>query len=228
LVENNRERWIEGSHLLLATGRKPNVEDLGLETAGIGSSSKGIEVDARLRTSNRRVYAAGDVAGSYQFTHLAGYHAGIVLRNALFRLPARANLRSLPWVTFTDPELAQVGLTEAQARQAHGDTIRILRGEFADNDRARTESMTPGFIKVMISKRGHVLGATIVGHQAGELILPWALAISRGLKIGALATVIAPYPTLSEITKQTAGSFYAPKLFSRRTRALVRFLGLFG
>ena len=228
LLAGDRERPIEGSHLLIATGRKFNVENLGLEAAGIRFDHRGIEVDSRLRTSNRRVYAAGDVAGSYQFTHLANYHAGIVLRNALFRLPARSDLRALSWVTYTDPELAQVGMSEAQARQSHGDNIRVLRAEFTDNDRAQTENAIHGFIKVMISGRGRVLGVTIVGRTAGELALPWVLAISKGIGVGALATTIVPYPTLSEISKGVAGNFYASQLFGRRTRTLVRLLGLLG
>jgi len=222
------ERRFEGSHLLIATGRLPNVENLGLEAAGVRYSPKGIEVDARLRSSNKRIYAAGDVAGSYQFTHMASYHAGIVLRNALFRLPAKSNTKASPWVTYTDPELAQVGLTEAQARESHGDNIRVLHAEFAENDRARTEGTSEGFLKAVLSKRGRVLGATIVGPHAGELVLPWVLAISKGLKVGDLAQLIAPYPTLSEITKRAAGSYYTPTLFSPRTQMLVRFLGAFG
>ena len=134
----------------------------------------------------------------------------------------------VPADAVADPELAQVGMTEAQARQAHGDRMRVLPAEFADNDRAQTESATRGIIKVVASRRGRVLGATIVGRQAGELVLPWVICVSQGLGIGAVATAIAPYPTLSEISKRAAGDFYAPKLFSRRTRAVVRLLGLFG
>lgn len=222
------ETRVTGSHLLVAAGRKANVEELGLEAAGVRFSPAGIAVDARLRTSNRRIYAAGDVAGGYQFTHLAEYHAGIVLRNALFRLPAATDLRALPWVTYTDPELAQIGMTEAQARAVRGVGIRVVRASFAENDRAQTEKKTEGFIKVMATRRGHVLGATIVGRHAGELALPWVLAISQRTRIGTLASVIAPYPSFSEITKRAAGSFYGPLLFSRRTRTLVRLLGWFG
>lgn len=222
------ERWLEGSHLLVAAGRRPNVENLGLEAAGVRYSSKGIEVDARLRTSNKHIYAAGDVVGSYQFTHVASYHAGIVVRNALFRLPAKCKTNAVPWVTYTDPELAQVGLTEPEAREHHGDAVRLLHTEFAENDRARTEGSSAGFLQAVLSKRGRVLGATIVGPHAGELILPWVLAISKGLKMGDLAGLIVPYPTLSEITKRAAGSYFTPTLFSSRTRMLVRFLGAFG
>jgi pyruvate/2-oxoglutarate dehydrogenase complex dihydrolipoamide dehydrogenase (E3) component len=228
LADGNGERVIEASHLLIAAGRRPNVEDLGLEAAGVRYGPKGVEVDRRLRTSNKRVYAAGDVASGYQFTHLAAYHAGIVLRNTLFRLPAKVDTRALPWVTYTDPELAHVGLTEAQARGDNGTAIRVLRAEFADNDRAQAERATEGLIKVVVSKRGHVLGATIVGAHAGELILPWVLAIGQRLKIGTLAGMIAPYPTLSEISKRVAGSFYTPTLFGPRTRTLVRLLRLLG
>jgi pyruvate/2-oxoglutarate dehydrogenase complex dihydrolipoamide dehydrogenase (E3) component len=228
VAERERERRIEGSHLLIATGRRPNVEDLGLEAAGVRYSPKGIEVDVRLRSSNKNIFAAGDVAGSYQFTHVAGYHAGIVIRNALFRLPAKTSTKAVPWVTYTDPELAHVGMSEADARKAHGDGIRVVRAEFSDNDRAQAENVKQGFLKGILSKRGTVLGATIVGSHAGELVLPWGLAVSKDLKIGDLASLIAPYPTLSEITKRAAGSYYTPTLFSARTRAVVRFLGAFG
>ncbi|HEY8071175.1 MAG TPA: FAD-dependent oxidoreductase [Methylocystis sp.] len=228
LSEGGGEKRIDGSHLLIAAGRKPNVENLGLEAAGVRFSSGGVEVDARLRTTNNRIFAAGDVTGGLQFTHMAGYHAGIVIRNALFRLPSKSEPKAMPWVTYTDPELAQVGLNETQARERHGDGVRILRADFKDNDRARAEGQTLGFLKASVTKGGHVLGATIVGHHAGELILPWVLAISQGLKIGALANLVAPYPTLSEITKRAAGSYYTPTLFSSRTRKLVRFLWIFG
>ncbi|KAB2943122.1 MAG: FAD-dependent oxidoreductase [Hyphomicrobium sp.] len=228
LLNGADARRIEGSHLLVATGRQANVRHLGLEQAGVRHTPKGIEVDARLRTSNKRIFAAGDVIGSYQFTHVASYHAGIVLRNALFRLPVRNAPKALPWVTYTDPELAQVGLNEADARKLHGDGVRVVRAEFAGNDRAQAEATTHGFLKAVVGRGGRILGATIVGPHAGELILPWVLAISKGHKIGDMAGVIAPYPTLSEISKRAAGSYFTPILFSARTRWLVRFLGAFG
>jgi len=218
---------IAGSHLLVAAGRRPNVDGLGLEAAGIAYSAKGIDVDRRLRTSNRKVFAIGDVAGGPQFTHAAGYHAGIVVRNALFRLPAKVDYRALPWVTYTDPELAHVGLTEEQARADHGD-IRVLRWPFAENDRAQAERDTSGMIKAITTKRGRVLGASIVGAHAGELIQPWVLAIGKGLKIGDFANMIVPYPTRGEVGKRAAGSFYASSLFSEKTRRIVRFLARFG
>jgi len=218
---------ITGSHLLVATGRRPTIEALDLHAAGIEATAKGITVDARLRTTNRRAFAVGDVAGGPQFTHIANYHAGIVIRNALFRLPARVDYRALPWVTYTDPELAQVGLTEAAAR-ADGADVRVLRWPFVENDRAQTERDTKGLVKIMVGRNGRVLGATILGAGAGDLILPWALAISQKLKIGALANLIVPYPTRGEASKRAAGSFYTPTLFSARTRGLVRLLARFG
>jgi pyruvate/2-oxoglutarate dehydrogenase complex dihydrolipoamide dehydrogenase (E3) component len=228
LLADDGEPAIEGSHLFIATGRKPNIENLGLEAGGIHFNHNGIEVDSRLRTSNWRVYAAGDVIGSYQFTHLANYHAGIILRNALFRLPARSDLRALSWVTYTDPELAQVGVSEAQARQMHGDNIHVVRSEFADNDRAQTENATQGFVKVVASRSGSVLGVTIVGRSAGDLAFPWVLAISKGIKLSVLASAIVPYPTLSETSKRAAGSFYTSRLFGQCARNLVRLLGWLG
>lgn len=221
------EQQVVGSHLLVAAGRKANVENLNLEAAGIDYTPKGITVDARLRTTNKKVFAIGDVAGGYQFTHVAGYHAGIVIRNALFRLPVKADHATVPWVTYTDPELANVGLTEAEAEKQH-DGVRVLRFEFAENDRARAERNTNGMVKAVTTKRGRILGAGIVGPHAGELILPWVLAMSQKLKIGALANVIVPYPTLGEVSKRAAGSYYTPSLFSPKTRSIVRFLARFG
>ena len=218
---------VEGDTLLLAAGRRPGVADLNLEAAGVAYDGKGVTVDARLRSSNRRIFAIGDVAGGLQFTHVAGYHAGVALKNILFRLPAKASDAAIPWVTYTAPEVAQVGLTEAQARERHT-SLRILRWPFAENDRAQAERSTAGLIKAVTTSRGKVLGCSIVGKHAGELILPWVLAISQGLKIGALAQAVAPYPTYSEVSKRAAGSFYTPSLFSERTRRVVRFLRLFG
>jgi pyruvate/2-oxoglutarate dehydrogenase complex dihydrolipoamide dehydrogenase (E3) component len=227
IEEGGQTRRIEGSHLLVAAGRTPRVDGLGLEIAGVAYGKGGIEVDRRLRTSNKRIYAIGDVVGGPQFTHVGSYHAGIVIRNALFRLPAKVDYRALPWVTYTDPELAHVGRTEASARE-NGEAIDVLRWNFEDNDRARTERRTEGFVKVVTGRRGWILGASIVGAHAGELILPWVLAIRQKLKIGAMAELIAPYPTLGEVSKRAAGSYYAPKLFGPTTRWLVRQLARLG
>ena len=220
---------VDGSHLLVAAGRRANVDGLDLNAAGIKHSPRGIDVDNRLRTSNRRVFAIGDVTGGYQFTHMAGYHAGIVIRNALFRLPARVDVSAVPWVTYTDPELAQVGLTEEQARKQVAESdLRILRQPFAENDRARAEGRADGLLKVVANRRGRVLGAGIVGPAAGEIVQTWGLAISNKIKLGGVAGMIAPYPTLGEINKRAAGSFFTPSLFGERTKKLVRFLARFG
>lgn len=215
---------IAGSHLLVAAGRSPTVEGLDLEKAAIAYTRHGITVNAALRTSNRHVWAIGDCNGLYAFTHMAGYEASLFIRGALFRAPARLDPAIVPWATYSDPELAQVGLGEREARQKHGDGIRVLRWSFAENDRAHTERSTEGLVKAITNARGRILGATIVGPQAGELIQPWCLAISRRLKISALASFVPPYPTLGEAGKRAAGSYFTETLFGPRTQRLVRFL----
>ena len=220
------DKHIAGSHLLVAAGRRPDLAALDLPAAGIAATAQGIVVDARLRTKNRHAYAIGDAAGGPQFTHVALHHAGIVIRNALFRLPARVDYRALPRVTYTDPELAQVGLGETEARERGA--VHVLRSSFADNDRAHTERDTVGEVKIVTARNGRILGAAILGRSAGELILPWALAISQRLKIGAMANLIVPYPTRGEAGKRAAGEFYTPLLFAPRTRRLVRLLARFG
>jgi pyruvate/2-oxoglutarate dehydrogenase complex dihydrolipoamide dehydrogenase (E3) component len=217
---------IEGSDLLVATGRRPNVEGLDLAAAGITYDQHGITVGKGLKTSNKRVYAIGDAAGGH-FTHTANYHAGIVLRNALFRLPAKVNDETVPWVTFTEPELAHVGLTERQARERHK-TIRVLRWPYHENDRAQAERETHGHIKIITKKNGLILGATIVGAHAGELITTWTLALAQGLNIRAMTGIVMPYPTLSEIGKRAAITYFSSSLNSPRVRRLIGFLRRFG
>jgi len=221
--EHPDKACVKGSHLLIATGRRANVNGLNLEAAGVKYSPRGVQVDARLRSSNKRIFAIGDVAGPYQFTHMAAYQAGIVIRNMLFKLPAKVDYSAVPWVTYTDPELSHVGMTEADA-EAAGKPVKVLRWKFDENDRAQAEKRTEGMVKVITEQNGRILGATIVGLHAGELIQPWVLAISQKMKIGAMASMIAPYPTLSEVNKRIAGSFYTEKLFSKGTKKLVRFL----
>jgi pyruvate/2-oxoglutarate dehydrogenase complex dihydrolipoamide dehydrogenase (E3) component len=173
----------------------------------------GIKVDASLRSpTNRKVYAIGDAAGGLQFTHVAGYHAGVIVRQMLMGLPAKTRSDHIPWATYTDPELAQVGLTEAAAREKYGDRLSVVRFPYSGNDRAIATGQTAGLIKVMVV-RGRPVGAGIVGAQAGELIQTWALAIANKLKMGAIAAMVAPYPTLGEINKRAAGAYFGPKLF---------------
>ena len=219
---------VSGAHLLVAAGRVPNIESLNLEAAGVEYTKRGVTVDQGLRTKNRKIYAAGDVAGGLQFTHVAGYHAGLIIRNALFKLPVKNRSDIIPWVTYTDPELAHVGLTEAEARKTLGDNVKILCWHFAENDRAQAEGKTKGMIKVVVGKRGRILGASIVGPQAGELIAAWVLAVSQGLKISAFANVVLPYPTLSEIGKRAAITNYsglAQKPWLRRVLGFLKLLG---
>lgn len=220
---------LTGSHLLIAAGRAPNLEDLNLEAADVAYGRGGVEVDRRLRSrTNRKVFAAGDVAGALQFTHVAGYHAGVVIQNALFRLPATADHGAVPWVTYTDPELAQVGLTEAQARAEIGDAATVLRAPFAENDRAQAERRTDGLVKLVIGKRGRIVGAGVVGAGAGDLIPTLAMAVARREKASRLARAILPYPTRSEAIKRAAGAYFTPRLYSARTRRIVRFLASLG
>jgi pyruvate/2-oxoglutarate dehydrogenase complex dihydrolipoamide dehydrogenase (E3) component len=211
-VETGDGRSFAGSHLLIAVGRQVNADRLDLEKAGVDYDRRGVTVDKGLRSTNKRVYAVGDAAGGLQFTHVAGYHAGVIIRPMLFGLPAKARTDHIPWATYTDPELAQVGLTEAQAREKHGDRLFVAKAEFQHNDRAIATGQTDGFAKVMVVK-GKPVGATIVGPQAGNLIQIWALAIAGGLKMSAVAGMVAPYPTLGEINKRAASAYFSPKLF---------------
>ncbi|MCH9807003.1 MAG: FAD-dependent oxidoreductase [Alphaproteobacteria bacterium] len=222
------EDVVEGTHIIIAAGRKPNVDDLGLEAAGIKYDKRGIKVDKGLITSNKNVFAIGDVIGGLQFTHVANYHAGLVIRKALFRLPfIKVNEGVVPWVTYTDPELAHVGLTEDQAVEKHG-KISVLRWPYHENDRAQAERQTSGHVKVITDKKGRILGATIVGEHAGEIISMWSLAISQKMKIKAMTGWISPYPTLSEINKRAAYKFYAGATSSPVLRKAISLLAKLG
>ena len=222
-------RRIAGSQLLIAAGRRPNIEGLGLEAGGVRAGPGGIATDAGLRSpTNRRVFAAGDIAdpegiGPRAFTHVASHHAAVVIRRALFGLPARLDYAALPRVIFTDPELAQVGLTEAEARAA-GHAVRILRWPLAENDRAQAERRPDGLVKLVVTPRGRVLGAGILAPHAGEMIGLWTLAIAQRTRLSAVAGLIVPYPTLAEAGKRAAGSFYMDRLFAPATKRLVRLL----
>lgn len=227
IVSQHGSEVIDASHILVAAGRKPNIEDLNLEAAGIATQPDGITVDHRLKTTNGRAYAIGDVTPAPRFTHVANYHAGLVIRHALFRMPVRADYAAVPRATFTDPELAQAGLTEAEARARHT-RVTTARADFAQNDRAVIERRPEGFAKLVLNSRGRILGATIVGAHAGELIQPWAMALSGRTKLSAMAAMIVAYPTLSEIGKRAAGAHFTPLVFGRRARMLARLLALFG
>ncbi len=209
-------RVFKGSHLLMAVGRKSNMDKLNLEAAGIETHRTGIVVDDSMKTTNKKVYAIGDVAGGLQFTHVAGYQAGVIIRSALFGLPAKQSTKHIPWATYTDPELAQVGLTEAQAKDAHGDKLEVVRFDIHHNDRLIAERKAYGMIKVMVVK-GRPVGVSIAGPQAGELIGMWSLAIANKLKMSQISAMVAPYPSVFEVNKRAAGAYFTPRLFENDT-----------
>ena len=227
IADGKSVRDIEASHLLVATGRTPNIDELELDKANIAYQPGGIKVDDRLRTSNKRIYAIGDVIGGHQLTHAAGYHAGIVLRNTLFRFPAKADETAMPHVVYADPELAEVGMDEATARQ-HYAKLRVLKWPFQENDRARAERDTKGLVKVIVTPKGRIVGAGIAGKNAGDLLAPWVLSMQQGLPISAMAGLNAPYPTRGEASKRAAGAFYTPTLYGKWMQRLVRFISWFG
>ena len=228
-VETKDGDHVEGTHMLVATGRVPNTDRLDLDTGGIAHDKRGVSIDSGLRSkTNSRVYAIGDAAGGLQFTHVANYHAGLVVRNALFRLPVTAKTNHIPWATYTDPALAHVGMTEDAAKEA-GETHEVHRFDFAESDRAIAMGHPHGLIKVVVGKRGRILGASIVGPHADELIQVWAFAIASGSKISAMAGHVAPYPTLSEVSKRAAGAYYQPRLFDNAwVKRAVRLLARLG
>lgn len=219
--------WLSGSHLLIAAGRKPNLENLGLERAGVALENCRLVLDTHLRTSNKNIYACGDVAGPYLFTHMAEHQAGVVLRNALFHWPSRVQTRHIPWCTYTDPELARVGLSESEALQ-QGIKHRVYRFPFADIDRAVTAGETAGLAKIVTTPRGKLLGACIVGPQAGELIAEYVLAISKGMQAADLSNTIHIYPTLAQINRRVADQRLKESLTPERKQWLKWIFGLRG
>jgi pyruvate/2-oxoglutarate dehydrogenase complex dihydrolipoamide dehydrogenase (E3) component len=228
IAAGGREEHVGGTHILMATGRGPVTDGLDLEAARVRYDGSGIAVNRRLKTSNRRVYAVGDVvAGQPRFTHAANHQAALVIRSALFRLPVRSDAGAIPRVVFTDPELAQTGLTEEQARERRL-KFRILRWPYHDNDRALADGVPHGHIKVLADRKGRVLGVTIVGANAGELITTWSMAIARNLTLRAFTDLVVPYPTMAEIGKRLAIDFYLPNLTRPMLRRIIGVLRIFG
>jgi pyruvate/2-oxoglutarate dehydrogenase complex dihydrolipoamide dehydrogenase (E3) component len=222
VVHCNGGRRVEADALLVAVGRRPNVERLKLEAIGVAYDQRGIKVDGRQRTTLKNVYACGDVCGPYPFTHMAEYQAGIVIANAVFRFPKKADYRVVPWATFTDPELARAGLTEEQAR-AQGIEPEILRFPFESVDRALCEREPRGLVK-LVAHKGRVLGATVLGPHAGEYIHEIALVMRRSGRLRELTDTIHVYPTLAQSLRRAANTYYSGALFSPRTRAMVKWL----
>lgn len=216
-------RIIKAEKLLVAAGRAPSVDGLQLENAGVEYDRRGVKVDDRLRTSRKHIFAAGDVIGKYQFTHAAGYEGGIVISNAVFRLPRKVDYTWLPWCTYTEPELASVGMNEKAAKMA-GLDYTVWEESFADNDRAQAEGSPAGKIKLLLDKKEKPLGVQIVGHHAGELAAEWVAALNARIGLSSLASAMHPYPTVSEINKRVAGKFLASKLFSDKVRKTLGFI----
>jgi pyruvate/2-oxoglutarate dehydrogenase complex dihydrolipoamide dehydrogenase (E3) component len=214
---------IEGDALFLATGRKPNIDGLDLAAAGVSFTNRGIPTDARMKTNRSHIYACGDVNGQLPFTHVAGYEAGIALTNAVLHLPRKADYRKIAWCTYTDPEVASIGCNEKRA-QRDGLDYRIIEESFADNDRALAEGEASGKIKLLLDSRDRLLGCQIIGPHAGELIHEWVVALAGGLKLSTMAGAVHVYPTLSEISKRASGRVFADKLFSDRTKGILKFL----
>jgi pyruvate/2-oxoglutarate dehydrogenase complex dihydrolipoamide dehydrogenase (E3) component len=212
----------------VAVGRKVRTEGLGLEAAGVDFSRKGITTDTKLRSvSNKRVWALGDIAGREQLTHAAGFHASVFVKTVLFKAPGSADVLHMPAVAYCTPEVAQIGMTLAAARDAYGPDIQVTQWSAHENDRALAERSTTGFCKLVLGKKGRILGATVVGDGAGETIQVIAMAMANKLTVRALTNLISPYPTRSELAKRAAGAYYTPTLFSDRTRKLVGFLSRF-
>lgn len=226
-TKEDKEYSVDATHLLVATGRAANVDGLSLGVAGIEYTRRGITVSKDLRTTNKRVYAIGDVTGGLQFTHVAGYHAGLVIRGILFRKKAVPNDNMIPWVTYTEPELGHVGLTEEQAREKYGN-VKVLRWPYHENDRAQAERKTSGLIKMVTNKKGLIVGVSIVGTGAGEMMNMWALAITNKMKVGDVVGYVSPYPTLSEIGKRAAVTNYTSLARKPIIRSLIKFLQKFG
>ena len=234
VIDGKKYLWVGDEkvivdEILVSSGRVPNVDSLNLEAAGVQYNEKGLIVNQKLQTSNKRIYACGDVIGGYQFTHVAAYEAAVVIQNALFFPSAKADYRVIPWATFTEPELARVGLTEEQARERYGNEFEVLKQEFADVDRAQAEGATAGFAKIITTPKGQILGAHIVGPSAGEIIHEVILAMKNQLPVSALTGMIHIYPTLSEVNSKAAlqlkkRNYAKNELLQNTLRRLFRFL----
>ncbi|MBW1869128.1 MAG: FAD-dependent oxidoreductase [Deltaproteobacteria bacterium] len=219
---NGKEISLKAEKILVALGRKPNIEGLGLEHIGVELDKKGVKVDNRLRTNIKHIYAAGDVTGAYQFTHAAGYEGGIVISNAIFHLPRKVDYTFLPWCTYTDPELASIGMNE-KAATAAGIKYVVWTEAFKDNDRSLAEGEKIGKIKMILDKDEKPIGVQILGPRAGELLNEWVAVLNGKVKLSSLASAVHPYPTLGEINKRVAGTYFSPKIFSDRVKKGLKF-----
>ena len=223
-ITNNlgEAQTLKADTLLVAMGRAANVNDLGLENIDISFNGRGIEVDNRLRTRQKHIFAAGDVNGGYQFTHAAGYEGGIVVSNAIFHLPRKVDYTHLPWCTYTDPELASIGMNQRSAEEA-GIQTKVWEEEFKDNDRSLAEGEKIGRIRLIVDGKEKPLGVQILGPRAGDLISEWVAALNGKVKLSTIAGAIHPYPTIGEINKKVVGSLFTPKIFSEKVQKGLKF-----
>ena len=219
---DGKQTQISAETILVALGRTPNIMDLGLEHPDVLATKKGVIVDDRLRTNQKHIYAIGDVTGQYQFTHAAGYEGGIVVSNAIFRLPRKADYTWLPWCTYSDPELASIGMNE-KAAQAAGINYNVWMEPFKDNDRSLAEGETAGRVKMILDKKENPIGVQIVGPHAGDLINEWVAALNGKVKLSTLASAVHPYPTIGEINKRVVGNYFSPKIFSDKVQKGLKF-----
>jgi pyruvate/2-oxoglutarate dehydrogenase complex dihydrolipoamide dehydrogenase (E3) component len=231
-LENEREVTIKTGEgktidlraetLLVAMGREANLGGLGLQDIGVAYDRKGLKVDQRMRTNHKHIYGAGDVTGAYLFTHAAGYEGGIVISNAIFHLPRKADYTFLPWCTYTDPELASIGMNEKMAKAA-GIEYSVWMEEFRDNDRSLAEGEKVGKIKMLLDEKEKPIGIQILGPRAGDLVSEWVAVLNGKVKLSTLASAVHPYPTLGEINKKVAGTFLSGKIFSEKVRKGLKF-----
>jgi len=213
---------ITGETLLVALGRTANTGGLGLEDIELEFDRRAIKVDNRLRTNLKHIYGAGDCIGGYQFTHAAGYEGGIVVSNAIFRLPRKTNYTYIPWCTYTDPELASIGMNEKRAKEA-GIEYAVWTEQFKDNDRSLAEGERVGKIKMLLDTKEKPIGVQIMGPHAGELISEWVAIFNGKVKLSTLVSAVHPYPTIGEINKKVAGTFFSPKIFSKKIQKGLKF-----
>jgi pyruvate/2-oxoglutarate dehydrogenase complex dihydrolipoamide dehydrogenase (E3) component len=213
---------LKAETLLVALGRTANVDDLGLKAIAVEHDRRGIKVDNRMRTNHRHIYAVGDVNGGYPFTHAAGYEGGIVVSNAIFHLPRKADYTYLPWCTFTDPSLGNIGMNEKMAREA-GIDCKVFSEDFKDNDRSVAEGEEIGKIKMILDEKEKPVGVQILGPRAGDLISEWVATLNGKVKLSTLASAVHPYPTIGEINKKVAGTYFSPKIFSDKIKKSLKF-----
>jgi pyruvate/2-oxoglutarate dehydrogenase complex dihydrolipoamide dehydrogenase (E3) component len=222
IQEGKEEIALRAEMILVALGRKPNLDGLNLEAAGVAYGGQGVKVDDRLRTSQKHIYAAGDATGAFQFTHAAGYEGGIVVSNAIFHFPRKTDYTFLPWCTYTDPELASIGMNEKRAREA-GLEYTVYTEAFETNDRSLAEGERIGKLKMLLDRNEKPLGVQILGPHAGELLSEWVAVLNGKVKLSTLAAAVHPYPTLGEINKRVAGDYLSPKIFSERVKKGLKF-----